>query len=59
MWRVAVLVYQALHAALFPIAPPDLPHALPAFLEHIGRRNEHTRPKQIELFLKKVRLEPA
>jgi hypothetical protein len=32
---------------------------LPAFLEHIGRKNEKTRPKQTELFLKEVRDAPA
>jgi hypothetical protein len=59
MWRVMVLVYQAIHAALLPIALPDLPDLLDVFLEHIGRRNEKKRPKQTELFLKEVRPEPA
>ena len=54
-----VLAYEAIHAALFPIALPDLPHALPVFLEHLQRRNEKTRPKQTELIWKEVRLEPA
>jgi hypothetical protein len=54
-----VLVYQALHAALLPIALPDLPRLLDGFLDHLGRRNEKTRPKQTELFLKEVRPEPA
>jgi len=54
-----VLVYEAIHAALLPISLPDLPGVLDAFLEHIGRRNEKTRPKQIELFLKEVHPEPA
>jgi hypothetical protein len=54
-----VLVYEAIHAALLPVALPDLPYALPAFLDHIGRRNEHTRPKQTELFLKEVQPKPA
>lgn len=43
------LVYQAIHAALVPIALHELPGALDAFLEHIGRRNEKTRPKQTSL----------
>jgi hypothetical protein len=50
-----VLVYEAIHAALLPIALYDLPDALPVFLEHIGRRNEQTRPKQTELFWKGVK----
>ena len=54
-----VLVYQAIHAALLPLAPPDLPQMLDAFLEHIGRRNEKTRPKQIELFRKAAHPESA
>jgi hypothetical protein len=53
------LVYEALHAALLPLALPDLPDALPVFLEHLGRPNERTRPKQTELFLKEVRPELA
>jgi hypothetical protein len=59
MWRVTVLVYEVLRAALLPIALPDLPDALPTFLEHIGRRNEKTRPKQTELFLVEVQMDPA
>ncbi len=54
-----VLVYEALHAALLPVALPDLPDVLPVFLEHIGRRNEKTRPKQTERFSKEVQREPA
>jgi hypothetical protein len=59
MWRVMVLVYQAIHAALLPLALPDIPQFLDVFVDHIGRRNERKRPKQTELFLKEVRLEPA
>ena len=59
MWRVMVLVYQAIHAALLPISLPELPNVLDVFLEHIGRRNEKKRPKQTELFLKEVQPEPA
>jgi hypothetical protein len=54
-----VLVYEAIHAALLPLALPDLPHVLHAFLEHIGRRNGKKRPKQTELFLREVQPEPA
>jgi hypothetical protein len=54
-----VLVYEAIHAALLPVALPDVPGVLEVFLEHIGRRNEKRRPKQTELFLKEVRPELA
>lgn len=54
-----VLVYEAIHAALLPIALPDLPYVLDAFLEHIERRNEKTRPKQTEIFWKEVQSVPA
>lgn len=57
MWRVTVFVYQALRAALNPIALRDVPRAVAAYLEHISRRNEHTRPKDIELLL--LGLDPA
>jgi hypothetical protein len=54
-----VLVYEALHAALLPVALPDLPGVLDVFVEHIGRRNEKRRPKQIARFLEEVRSEPG
>jgi hypothetical protein len=54
VWRVTVLLYRALHAALFPIPPQDLPAVLDTFLEHIRRRNEKRRPKQIARFLQEV-----
>jgi len=54
-----VLVYEAIHAALLPLALPDLPGVIDVFLEHIGRRNEKKRPKQTELLLKEVQPEPA
>jgi hypothetical protein len=59
MWRAMALVYQAIHAALLPLALPDIPHVLEVFVDPIGRRNERKRPKQTELFLKEVRSEPA
>lgn len=46
-----VLVYEAIHAALLPLALPDLPGVLDVFLEHIGRRNEKKRPKQTDFRL--------
>jgi hypothetical protein len=51
MWRVMVFVHQALCAALNPIALRDVPRAVSAYVEHLSRRNEQTRPKQIERFL--------
>ena len=57
MWRVMVFVYQALCAALNPIALQDVPHAVGPYLEHLSRRNEQTRPKQIELLL--LGIDPA
>jgi hypothetical protein len=59
MWRVMVLVYETIHAALLPISLPNLPGALDVFLEHIARRNESKRPKQTERFLKEVQPELA
>jgi hypothetical protein len=53
------LVYQAIHAALLPIALHEVPHFLNIFLEHIGRRNEKTRPKQTELFLQQLQAWPS
>ena len=52
------VVYEAIHAALLPIALPELPYILDAFLEHVGRRKEKNRPKHTELFWKGVE-EPA
>jgi hypothetical protein len=57
MWRVMVFVYQALSVALNPIALRDVPRVVGAYLEHMSRRNEQTRPKQIERLL--LELVPA
>jgi hypothetical protein len=54
-----VMVYEAIHAALLPVALPDLPYTLDAFLEHIERCNEKKRPKQTELFWKGVQPKAA
>ena len=51
MWRVMVVVYQLIHAALVPMRLRDLPRFIDVFLEHVGRRNEKKRPKQTERFL--------
>ncbi|MEY2933864.1 MAG: hypothetical protein RL033_4613, partial [Pseudomonadota bacterium] len=47
------LVYQTIRAALLPISPRDLPRVLDAYLQHLARPNQKSRPKQIELFLQK------
>lgn len=54
-----VLVYQTLRAALLPVSPRDLPYVLGAYLQHLARPNQKSRPKQIELFLQKVRPMPG
>jgi hypothetical protein len=59
MWRVTVLVHQSLRAALNPIALRDVPRAVAAYLEHISRQNDQTRPKQIELLLLEVDPAPS
>jgi len=59
MWRVTVLVYQSLRAALNPIALRDVPRAVAAYLEHISRRNEQKRPKQIALLLQGIDPAPS
>jgi hypothetical protein len=59
MWRVMVLVYQTIRAALLPLSPRDLPRVLNAYLQHLARSNQKSRPKQIELFLQKLRSQPG
>ncbi len=57
MWRVMVFVHQALRAALNPIALRDVPRTVSAYLEHLSRRNEQGRLKQIERLL--LELDPV
>jgi hypothetical protein len=59
MWRVMVLVYQAIHAALLPLRLHDLPNVIDVFVEHIGHRNEKKRPKQTELFRAQLQPPPS
>ncbi len=49
------LVYAAIRAALGFVRLHEIPAALGAFVEHLGRANERTRPKQIELFQNELR----
>ncbi len=58
MWRVMVLVYEAIHAALLPVTLSDLPNLLRAFVEHVARRNERRRPKQTETFRARLQALP-
>jgi len=44
------LINEAIHAALIFVPLHEIPTAIEAFLEHLGRSNEKSRPKQIELF---------
>jgi hypothetical protein len=48
------LVYEAIRAALLFVPLHEIPQALAAFLEHLARSNEKTRPKQIELFQREL-----
>jgi hypothetical protein len=52
------LVYQAIHAALLPVRLDEVPQFLEVFLEHIGHRNEHLRPKQIAVFQAQLKPQP-
>jgi hypothetical protein len=56
---VTQLVYEAIRAALGFVRLHEIPTILRAFLEHIGRANENTRPKQIELFQSELRPGPG
>lgn len=49
-WRVMTLVWQCLRSGLLLVRPEKLLEALPAFVEHLGRSREKTRPKQIAVF---------
>lgn len=53
------LVYDAIRAALRFVPLHEIPHALGLFLEHLGRANEATRPKQIVQFQEELRPAPG
>ena len=53
------LVYEAIRAALSFVRLHEIPAVLGAFVEHLGRANEKTRPKQIELFQNELRPGPG
>jgi hypothetical protein len=56
---VTQLIYEAIRAALAFAQLHEIPTILRAFVEHIGRANEKTRPKQIELFQNELRPDPG
>jgi hypothetical protein len=56
---VTQLVYEAIRAALGFARLPEIPMILRAFVEHIGRASEKTRPKQIEVFQNELRPGPG
>jgi hypothetical protein len=59
IWRVMVLVIEALRAALSFMPLHEIPRRLPRFLDHLARPNSHTRPRAVELFVAELRPEPG
>ena len=53
------LVYEAIRAALGFVRLHEIPTILGAFVGHIRRANEKTRPKQIEIFQSELRPGPG
>jgi hypothetical protein len=51
IWRVTVLTWKALCAALFPVALRDIPAAVARYIEHLGRTRETKRPRSKEKFM--------
>lgn len=49
------LIYEAIRAALLFVPLHEVPEALGAFVAHIRRAHEKTRPKQIERFQQGLR----
>ena len=47
-------IYEAVRAALILVPLHKIPEALPAFLDHLDRANDRTRPKQIEVFQREL-----
>ncbi len=52
VWRVSVLLWGALIAALLPMALRQVPGALPGFLEHLGRGKEKVRERKADAFVR-------
>jgi len=49
-WRVMTFVWQALKAALLPIALRDVPRLMARFLEHLQRGNVRCRERRAAAF---------
>jgi hypothetical protein len=54
-----MLLDAAIRAALSLVALHEIPAALDVFVEHLERPHEMTRPKQIEVFQRGLRLTPG
>lgn len=54
VWRVSVIIWSALIAALLPVSLRDVPRALPRFLAHLGRSNEKVRERKADAFLRRM-----
>lgn len=50
LWRVFTFVWQALKAALLPIALRNVPLLLERFLEHLGRWRDGYRERRAAVF---------
>lgn len=55
VWRVTVLLWSALIAALLPLALRDVPESLPEFVAHLGRGNEKVRERRADAFKRHLR----
>lgn len=54
-WRVMVFVWQAVTAALLPIALRDVPTRLGPFLLHLARDGTHCRERRAARFARRLR----
>ena len=59
VWRVSVIVWSALVAALLPVSLRNVPEALPDFLAHLKRSNEKVRERKADAFLRHMGHEPS
>ena len=56
-WRVMILTWRALCAALLPIALREIPRALHRFLEHLRRHSEGNRERRAARFVRHLQAE--
>ena len=54
-WRVMVFVWQAITAALLPIALRDVPARLAPFLAHLARDGTRCRERRAARFARRLR----